>query len=129
MTLDYSYTLTLLIFRYESESKENERTILTAVADVSSSLSRWKGEVRGTDQAAELGSLSSDGTMSHHANVATIRRDLPQLLPNTRLLIGLLSGPGNVDRRKEVSMHMYLFVREKAQKKNSIMCVMSFRRP
>ncbi len=31
-----------------------------------------------------------------------IRRDLPQVLPSARLLIGVLSSPENFDRRKEV---------------------------
>ena len=53
---------------------------------------------------AELGSLASDDSMQHHANVAVIRPDLPMLLPTVRLLIGILSGPKNIARRNEVSI-------------------------
>jgi hypothetical protein len=95
-------TPVLCVRRYEASAATNEQSILAAVADVSSSLQSWKSDLRVEGNAAELGSLSSEASMRHHADVATIRKDLPMLLPTVRLLIGILSGPANAERRNEV---------------------------
>ena len=78
------------------------KDLLSAVNGVARTVDHWKETARADNNAAELGSLSSDASMQHHANVAVIRPDLPMVLPTVRLLIGILSSPKNVDRRQEV---------------------------
>jgi hypothetical protein len=89
-----------------------QRGILNALNDVASSVatalsssdnagSMARG-VSDDNNAAALGSLVSAASLNQHASVAIIRPDLPMLLPTVRLLIGILSGPKNIDRRNEV---------------------------
>jgi len=68
------------------------------VSDLGSSIS----DAASKNLLSESGTLVSESSIAHHANVATIRRDLPMLLPSVRLLIGILSGPKNIARRTEV---------------------------
>ena len=75
---------------------------MSAVNGVKRTVDHWKDTARADNNAAAMGSLSSDETMQHHAAIASIRPDLPMLLPTVRLLIGILSGPANIDRRNEV---------------------------
>jgi len=56
--------------RYKEASDKNEHEIMNAVAGVATSMKEWKEAAQVVGHSSEMGSMHSEESMQHHANVA-----------------------------------------------------------